>query len=196
MHCTKINFFKMATAIKVPCRPIVLVYKKVLLDEILVQGMTVNCFRMYCSFTMADFMCISVVLWGICADGHDEIKKKKKKVFGSCQLFLPLCDLLNSYPLSLCRSNVRALRHPTVLMCVQNLSRPPVAATSPFPPFRRAVDICATSLGIQGSFACYRFTCYSLARKIYWATSRIMIELKAIVAVSVPTAQCLIWDGW
>jgi hypothetical protein len=69
----------MATAIKVQCGPTVLVYKKVLLDEILVRGMTVNCFRTYCSFTMADFMIISVVLWGICADGHDEIKKKRKE---------------------------------------------------------------------------------------------------------------------
>ena len=40
-----------------------LVYQKVLLDEILLRGMTVNCFRIYCSFAMADFMCISVVLW-------------------------------------------------------------------------------------------------------------------------------------
>lgn len=53
-----------------------LVCKQVLLDEILVRGMTVNCFRMYCSLTMAGFMCISVVLWGLCAGGHDEIKKK------------------------------------------------------------------------------------------------------------------------
>jgi len=26
---------------------------------------------------MTYFMCISVVLWGLRADGHDEIKKKK-----------------------------------------------------------------------------------------------------------------------
>lgn len=55
-----------------------LVYKKVLLDEILVRSMTGNCFRICCSLTMADFMCISVVLWGLCADGHDEIKKKNR----------------------------------------------------------------------------------------------------------------------
>ena len=116
---------------------------------------------------MADFICISVVLWGFCADGYDEIKKKR-----SCRLFLPLYDLLHSYPLSFFRSDVLiymgTFKTNATTTHSANSSSKVVAlrcdGTFSFTPFRCVVDI-KRHFAQNLCFTGYRFTCHSLARK-------------------------------
>ena len=145
-------------------------------------------------------LCVLVSYFGDFV-GTDVTKFKK---IGSYQLYLPLYDLLHSYPLSFFRSYVLIYfgifkTNATTSHSANSSSK--LAAlrcdgTVSFASVRCVVDI--KRHFAQNSELFYRlpFRLLLLSTKILKAISRIMTELSVNVALSVPYAQCLMWVGW
>jgi hypothetical protein len=134
--------------------------------------MTMNYCTIYYSCTMVYFICISVVVWGLCADGHDGIKKE----FGSSQLFLPLHDLLNSYRSNVLNNMTTFTRNATTSHSAHACSKsvaPCSYGNISFSNVQRVVDIKRYCAQTSRLFCRLPF---QLLLKSYWAISRIMVD--------------------